>query len=355
MINKEFLLEQINKIQEETNFNLQTIEKDYYISLFFKELEKYNYDKLIFKWWTCLNKIYFWFYRLSEDIDFSLNLEEYWDIYSLSLSQQRKIRDKEQKATKEIIDKCFEAIGCTELKKLDRTWMYRYKFNEWKMVKLYYEYDSLFSWKGLIQVEISARKPVYNPKKFPLKHLYYNNWFNILWKDILVNSYNIYEVFAEKIRCSFWRRKVENEQIVVKVAIRDLYDIFYWFTKADLKPFWINNKTEFLKDEIFLKLFLDKNMVDYFEWARSKDISFEEDRKYIKDRVLEQGSDLSIVLQDVWIKEFFDKGLDIWLDIVKEAQINLKNYINAKYKLNLPINNHIEVFLEKLSKFEEFN
>ena len=88
MINKNDLKSYCEQISKETWFNVMMIEKDYYITEFFKELQNYPDIWLMFKGWTCLNKVYLWYYRLSEDIDFSVYRDELKDINNLTNSQQ---------------------------------------------------------------------------------------------------------------------------------------------------------------------------------------------------------------------------------------------------------------------------
>lgn len=57
---------------EITGFNSALIEKDYFCSLILAYLYSAGGPNLIFKGGTALNKIYAGFYRLSEDLDFSI-------------------------------------------------------------------------------------------------------------------------------------------------------------------------------------------------------------------------------------------------------------------------------------------
>ncbi|MDR0823423.1 MAG: nucleotidyl transferase AbiEii/AbiGii toxin family protein, partial [Endomicrobium sp.] len=59
------------RIAKITNFTASLIEKDYYLSIILLEINKLSQD-LIFKGGTCLNKIYFPYHRISEDLDFNL-------------------------------------------------------------------------------------------------------------------------------------------------------------------------------------------------------------------------------------------------------------------------------------------
>lgn len=73
---KEDFIRVLNQVAMQTGFLLPLVEKDYYLTLLLSRLHELSPD-LIFKDWTCLNKIYFSSYRLSEDLDFSMRLPEY--------------------------------------------------------------------------------------------------------------------------------------------------------------------------------------------------------------------------------------------------------------------------------------
>ena len=88
MIPKTKLRKYFEDIANKTGFDLSMIEKDYYITEFFKELQNYPNIWLMFKGGTCLNKIYLWYYRLSEDIDFSVYRDELKNLDWLSNNKQ---------------------------------------------------------------------------------------------------------------------------------------------------------------------------------------------------------------------------------------------------------------------------
>lgn len=58
----------------ETGFTASLIEKDYFCSLVLDYLFRHQ-TGLVFKGGTCLSKVYFDFYRLSEDLDFIIPIE----------------------------------------------------------------------------------------------------------------------------------------------------------------------------------------------------------------------------------------------------------------------------------------
>ena len=90
-------LEAIRKTSQNSGFSEILIEKDYYCSLILKEIfQGKNYvdwsNLLVFKGGTLLNKCYVGFYRLSEDLDFSIS-----DKPKTSRKQRRSLVDKSKK------------------------------------------------------------------------------------------------------------------------------------------------------------------------------------------------------------------------------------------------------------------
>ncbi|MCK5492285.1 MAG: nucleotidyl transferase AbiEii/AbiGii toxin family protein, partial [Candidatus Omnitrophica bacterium] len=63
----------INVTVQRTGFRAHLLEKDYYLTLILSRINELS-DDLIFKGGTCINKIYYSYYRLSEDLDFSMRL-----------------------------------------------------------------------------------------------------------------------------------------------------------------------------------------------------------------------------------------------------------------------------------------
>ncbi len=59
-----------------TGFPLHLMEKDYYLTILLGGVNRELDGKLVFKGGTCLNKIYFEYFRLSEDLDFTMLLPE---------------------------------------------------------------------------------------------------------------------------------------------------------------------------------------------------------------------------------------------------------------------------------------
>ncbi|MBF0532594.1 MAG: nucleotidyl transferase AbiEii/AbiGii toxin family protein [Candidatus Omnitrophica bacterium] len=66
----------VDRTASMTGFYAPLMEKDYYLTYILSRIHDLCED-LIFKGGTCLNKIYYSYYRLSEDLDFSMRLPEY--------------------------------------------------------------------------------------------------------------------------------------------------------------------------------------------------------------------------------------------------------------------------------------
>ncbi len=338
-------------LSDELKFEKVVLEEDFYITLLFKELEKIKNNNLVFKWWTCLNKVYFWYYRLSEDIDFSVQAEK--SIISMS----KKERSNRLTEIHNILDDCFWKIWFKEDRErnINKDWEYRCKHSNATMMRLYYNKESVIEWQWtiVIQVEVSMRKNPYQPQLLKVNHLFFDkDWFDLInnWKDIKTNVYNINEVISEKLRCTYWRLWKRDWEVITKVAIRDYFDIYYFLNLYLINKENFENKFWFkwFDNETFMDLFLYKNLQDYKEKHISKDVSFKEERKYLKDEVLFAKEELSVVLKNWEYKEFFENWIDTTLDFIEWMQRNLKDYINKKYKLNFKEEQHLDEYLKAL-------
>lgn len=74
-LNKDEFTAALGYTEQVTGFSTRLIEKDYYCSVILAYLYQNNStEELIFKGGTSLNKIHFGFYRLSEDLDFTISV-----------------------------------------------------------------------------------------------------------------------------------------------------------------------------------------------------------------------------------------------------------------------------------------
>jgi predicted nucleotidyltransferase component of viral defense system len=68
-------LKVLERTSAQTGFPLRLLEKDYYLTIVLSGINKLS-NNLIFKGGTCLSKVYYSYYRLSEDLDFTLRLPD---------------------------------------------------------------------------------------------------------------------------------------------------------------------------------------------------------------------------------------------------------------------------------------
>lgn len=368
MIDKGLLKQMCLEINRNTWFDLAMIEKDYYITEFFRELQNCQDVWLMFKGWTCLNKVYLWYYRLSEDIDFSVYRKKLKELDWLSNNQQEKERRKIWEEIKKVIDDCFvHKLWLTEVPFKDKSWAINFLFNKAKMLKLFYKYESVFdnNQTNTIQMEITMMGlPKEEPNLLKVNHLFHIWWEDFFNEEIYTSCYNINEVVSEKLRCSFWRFKkdVDNNP-VVKIAIRDLFDLYYMgFRQQELIDRWFF----WWEDDKFLELFLQKNLSDIInKWAKTKDYSihyhweeltenFPEDIQYALNEIEQQHWDLHIVSNNETSADFLRRNnVRTTIYFVGLQQENLKKYIKRKYKDNQTIQNlnledHLETYLNAI-------
>lgn len=204
-LSKEDFLNILKKSNKD--FPLDKVEKDFLLTIILIKFWQ-KYPDLIFKWWTCLNKVYFPYFRLSEDLDFVLNTE-LW-------ARARKTLLKE-----------YENNFIEDLKIL---WINlreeRTKYDSYKLAMFTFEYNSIIdNSTQTIKIDISLKNKLYiqafsgEIKSF-FKDVVLEE--NIFWAHF-INCIDLRESIAEKLRASLTR---------TIPAIRDFFDIWY------VKQFW---------------------------------------------------------------------------------------------------------------------
>jgi predicted nucleotidyltransferase component of viral defense system len=73
--NKDEFIKSLERASRIKGFLLPLLEKDYYLTLILSRANQLSGD-LIFKGGTCLSKVYYSYYRLSEDLDFTMILSQ---------------------------------------------------------------------------------------------------------------------------------------------------------------------------------------------------------------------------------------------------------------------------------------
>ncbi len=214
-------------IAEKFKFRLETIEKDYYLTLILNNIESHLSDKIVFKGGTLLNKIHLNYHRLSEDIDFT-----YFS------SEGIETRSKRSRAITPIREKMPELLKLLDLKSKKPEGE---GFNNSTQYVFNIFYPSFISGKDEnIKLEISLRQtPVEKPVHNAVTHFYKDPFTgeDLIPKNKIL-SLTLNEAVAEKLKAAITRRDV---------AIRDYYDL------------WFISETRFdFKNKNFLSIFKKK-------------------------------------------------------------------------------------------------
>lgn len=188
----------------ETGFSASLIEKDYYCSLI---LDRVYQDKieLVFKGGTCLSKVYFDFYRLSEDLDF---------VIPVSKSVTKSIRRNKILPIKKLIDELPVVIPGIESS------LVLAGHNQSKQYIGYLQFQSVVIEKEEdIKLEIGLREPLLKPYEHKQVRTLSTNPFTelSLYPEFSVQVMNLQEALTEKVRAALTRREP---------AIRDYYDLY---------------------------------------------------------------------------------------------------------------------------------
>jgi len=201
--NKEEFLRVLNSTAAQTPFQLDLLEKDYYLSLLLSGIGSLS-DDLIFKGGTCLSKVYYSYYRLSEDLDFSMKLPQ---------KVTRTIRRNVIQPVKDKIQLFAKNYGMNVegVEKAGR--------NESKQYIYYVDYDSVvLEKKQSIKLEIGLR---FNPMLPVVKQKVSHKFLHPFTKKPLfdggsVNCLALKEMVSEKMRAAAVR---------LAIAPRDFYDL----------------------------------------------------------------------------------------------------------------------------------
>jgi predicted nucleotidyltransferase component of viral defense system len=199
----EELREAIRFTGEETGFAPRLIEKDYFCSVILEALAEAD-APLVFKGGTCLAKVYSGFFRLSEDLDFSI---------PTALDSTRGVRRRTIAPVKTIVDKLPDRIPGFEL-----------------LVPLEghnasTQYNAAFGYRSLlvpgtetIEFEVGLREPTLTPPECAQVHTALLHWMQggAFFDTFPVLCLTYVEAMAEKLRAALSRPEV---------AIRDFFDI----------------------------------------------------------------------------------------------------------------------------------
>ena len=202
--NKDEFIKSLERASRKKGFLLSLTEKDYYLTLILSRVHELS-ENLIFKGGTCLNKVYYVYYRLSEDLDFSMALPQY--------EATRGQRHKCIQPVKDKIEKFVEQFGM----RIDDAG--NPGRNESKQYIYYFVYQSaLREMEAKIKFEIGLRfNPIDPVEKRQVQHVFLHPFTgDPLFDGGKINCLSLNELIAEKLRASAIR---------IKVAPRDFYDL----------------------------------------------------------------------------------------------------------------------------------
>lgn len=212
--NKDEFIKSLERASRKKGFLLPLIEKDYYLTLILSRVHELS-ENLIFKGGTCLNKVYYVYYRLSEGIDFSMALPQYEATHGQRRKRIQPVKDKIKKFVEQFGMKIDDASNPGR--------------NESKQYVYYFVYQSaLREVEAKIKFEIGLR---FNPfdmiKKRPVQHAFLHPFTGEpLFDGGQINCLSLNELIAEKLRAGAIRKII---------APRDFYDIdFVLRNKFDL-------------------------------------------------------------------------------------------------------------------------
>lgn len=201
----DLLLQAIELTAREAGFNPRLIEKDYFCSVVLEYLAASDAE-LTFKGGTCLAKIHSSFYRLSEDLDFSI---------SSPLNASRKERSRRADRLKLVIGDIPKLLPGFKIVQPLRG------ANQSTQYNAVVGYESLLdSHVEPIGIEVGLREPTLTTPHQGSSRTMLLNPINRqpLVEAFPVSCLSYREAMAEKLRAALCRREV---------AIRDFFDVDY--------------------------------------------------------------------------------------------------------------------------------
>ncbi len=198
---KQFL--KILAVSNTKKFDRFKFEKDFLLTLILIKFGE-KYSNLIFKGWTCLNKVYFPYFRLSEDLDFVLDVD-----------LGRTARKTLLKEYEESFVNDLTLLGLTL--RDERT-----KYDEYKLAMFTFEYSSHIDASiQTIKIDISLKWRLSLPQRpGKIQSVFIDSVYeeSLFSQEHTIACIDIRESLAEKMRAALTRREP---------AIRDFFDIWY--------------------------------------------------------------------------------------------------------------------------------
>ena len=278
----DFFREAVLYTASTTGFASELIEKDYFFSVLLSYLDA-NESPLIFRGGTCLSKIYGEFYRLSEDLDFTI---------SVPFDAPRSLRRKKIEPFKKVVGRISDTLSIFSLSQnlIGRNNSTQY------IAQVQYQ-STIRPSPATIKIEIGLREEILTtPQKGLVKTLLIDPFSRKpVVPEFSVMCLSLDEAYAEKIRAALTR---------TELAIRDFYDIDYAVRKMG-----INLREERLLDLVRKKLAVPGN----------DPVDLELSRKEMLKAQLK--TELKPILREQDLQQF---DLDRAFNLVAEIGLNMK-------------------------------
>lgn len=193
-------------------FDAYKLEKDFLLTVILIFIWR-HYKELIFKGWTCLNKIYLDYFRLSEDLDFVV-------INKWNRTERKAIlEDYKQRLTKDLAILWLEITDQRTKYNEDRQWIFNFS------------YTSLIDNSPQnIQIDITMKEKLeIEPASKHIKSIFISKTMEEnIFVEHTITCMEFDEIVAEKTRASLTR---------IQPAIRDFFDVWYIknFAKFDFE------------------------------------------------------------------------------------------------------------------------
>jgi len=202
--NKEEFIKILERAAKKKGFLLPLMEKDYYLTLMLSRISELSGD-LVFKGGTCLNKIYYAYYRLSEDLDFTMMLPQ----NETTRGERRQCIQPVKYRIERLAEECGMKIDCASNPGRNESKQYVYD--------LVYQ-SALRPIEAKIKLEVSLRfNPIMPVVSKPIRHAFFHPFTGEpLFDGGTVQCLSLDEIVSEKLRAATMRKII---------APRDFYDL----------------------------------------------------------------------------------------------------------------------------------
>ena len=285
------------------------IEKDILLQMILNELTKNKdfKDNFVFKGGTCLIKIYFGYFRFSEDLDFTyLNQKEF---IGKSKSKIRASISEKINKLGELIEPIAKQFGLDfKLEKENRKYFEFGGSNAFVTFKLWYD-SIVLNKPSFIKIQVNfIEKLNYEVKELPVIFILCDkdkkeietlfNDYSYLLNPVKIKAYDLKEILIEKVRAILTRRGIKA---------RDFVDVFLITKKDKLK---LND----FKKEIIEKI---NNMLKFEKY----NLNIKNKETQLNDDLI-LGEEEALILKPIG-KDFpkFVKKFNVFLrEIIKELK-----------------------------------